>query len=65
MFDFLNDISYDTIFSALSVVFSTVVLFMFKTVAKKTANTFDDKIAEAFEVWVKKYKENLPKSSKK
>ena len=65
MFDFLNDISYDTVFSALSVVFSTVVLFMLKAISKKTANTFDDKIAEAFEVWVKKYKENLPKSSKK
>lgn len=65
MIDFLNNISYDTVFSTLSVIFSTVVLFMFKSVAKKTANTFDDKIAEAFEVWVKKYKENLPKSSKK
>ena len=64
MFDSLNDISYDTVFSALSVVFSTIVLFMLKSVSKKTANTFDDKIAEAFEVWVKKYKENLPKSKK-
>ena len=64
MFDFLNNISYDTVFSALSVVFSTIVLFMLKTVSKKTENTFDDKIAEAFEVWVKKYKENLPKSKK-
>ncbi|MBR3490245.1 MAG: hypothetical protein IKH36_02020 [Bacilli bacterium] len=64
MIDFLNNISYDTVFSALSVVFSTVVLFMLKTVSKKTENTFDDKIAEAFEVWVKKYKENLPKSKK-
>lgn len=64
MFDFLNNISYDTVFSALSVVFSTIVLFMLKTVSKKTENTFDDKIAEAFEVWIKKYKENLPKSKK-
>ena len=64
MIDFLNNINYDTVFSALSVVFSTVVLFMFKSVAKKTENTFDDKIVEAFEVWVKKYKENLPKSKK-
>ena len=37
---------------------------MLKIVSKKTENTFDDKIAEAFEVWVKKYKENLPKSKK-
>lgn len=65
MFDFLNDISYDTVFSALSVVFSMGVLFVLKSIAKKTQNTFDDKIAEAFEVWVKKYKENLPKSNKK
>ena len=64
MFDFLNNISYDTVFSALSVVFSTIVLFMLKIVSKKTENTFDDKIAEAFEVWIKKYKENLPKSKK-
>lgn len=60
----INSINFDTIFSGLSVVFSTIVLFMFKTIAKKTENTFDDKIAEAFEVWVKKYKENLPKSKK-
>lgn len=65
MFDFLNNINYDTVFSALSVVISMGVLFVIKSVAKKTQNTFDDKIAEAFEVWVKKYKENLPKSSKK
>lgn len=65
MIDFLNNISYDTVFSALSVVFSTIVLFMLKSVSKKTQNTFDDKIVEAFEVWVKKYKENLPKSKKK
>lgn len=65
MFDFLNNINYDTVFSALSVVISMGVLFVLKSVAKKTQNTFDDKIAEAFEVWVKKYKENLPKSSKK
>lgn len=64
MFDFLNNISYDTVFSALSVVISMGVLFILKSVAKKTENTFDDKIAEAFEVWVKKYKENLPKSKK-
>ena len=64
MFDFLSNVSYDTVFSGLSVVFSTIVLFMFKAVSKKTENTFDDKIAEAFEVWVKKYKENLPKSKK-
>lgn len=60
----INSIGFDTIFSGLSVVFSTIVLFMFKTIAKKTENTFDDKIVEAFEVWVKKYKENLPKSKK-
>lgn len=56
MFD-INSISFDTIFSGLSVVFSTIVLFMFKAVAKKTENTFDDKIVEAFEIWVKKSKE--------
>ena len=64
MFDFLNNVSYDTIFSGLSVLISMGILFGLKTVAKKTENTFDDKIAEAFEVWVKKYKENLPKSKK-
>lgn len=64
MIDFLNNINYDTVFSGLSVIISTVILFMFKSVAKKTENTFDDKIVEAFEVWVKKYKENLPKSKK-
>ena len=64
MFDFLNNVNYDTVFNTLSIVFSTVVLFMFKSIAKKTENTFDDKIAEAFEVWVKKYKENLPKTKK-
>lgn len=65
MFDFLNSVSYDTIFSGLSVLFSMIILFCLKSVAKKTENTFDDKIAEAFEQWVEKYKENLPKSSKK
>jgi hypothetical protein len=64
MFDFLTNVNFDTIFSGLSVVFSTVVLFAFRSLAKKTENTFDDKIVEAFEVWVKKYKENLPKSKK-
>ena len=65
MFDFLNNISYDTVFSGISVVISMVVLYALKSVAKKTENTFDDKIVEAFEIWVKKYKENLPKSTKK
>ena len=65
MFDFLSNVSYDTIFSGISVLISMGVLFTLKSVAKKTENTFDDKIVEAFEVWVKKYKENLPKSTKK
>lgn len=65
MFDFLNNIGYDTVFSSLSVVISMVILYALKSVAKKTENTFDDKIAEAFEKWIEKYKENLPKSTKK
>ena len=65
MFDLLNNISFDTVFSGLSVFISMGVLFGLKSLAKKTENTFDDKIVEAFEVWVKKYKENLPKSTKK
>lgn len=65
MFDFLNNIGYDTVFSSISVLISMVVLYVLKSVAKKTENTFDDKIAEAFEKWIEKYKENLPKSTKK
>ena len=65
MFDLFNNINFDTIFSGLSVLISMGVLFGLKSLAKKTENTFDDKIVEAFEVWVKKYKENLPKSTKK
>lgn len=65
MFDFLNNVNYDIIFSGLSVLISMGILFGLKSVAKKTENTFDDKIAEAFEKWLEKYKENLPKSSKK
>ena len=65
MFDLLNNISFDTVFSGLSVLISMGVLFGLKSLAKKTENTFDDKIVEAFEIWVKKYKENLPKSTKK
>lgn len=60
----INSIGFDTIFSGLSVVFSTIVLFMFKAVAKKTENTFDDKIVEAFEVWTKKNKEASKKEKK-
>ena len=60
----INSISFDTIFSGLSVVFSTIVLFMFKAMAKKTENTFDDKIVEAFELWTKRNKEASKKVKK-
>lgn len=65
MFEILSTLNYDLIFSGGALVVSTVVLFIMRNIAKKTENTIDDKVVEAFETWYKKYKETLPKSTKK
>lgn len=65
MFDFLSSLNYDAIFSSGALLISTLVLIALRKISKKTETTIDDKLLEAFEAWYKKYKENLPKSSKK
>ena len=65
MFDFLSSLNYDAIFSGGALLVSTLVLIALRKISKKTETTFDDKLLEAFEAWYKKYKENLPKSTKK
>lgn len=65
MLDLLSGLNYDLIFSGGSLLISTVLLFIMKSIAKKTETDIDDKVVEAFEAWYKKYKENLPKSEKK
>lgn len=65
MLELLAGLNFDLIFSGGSLLISTIVLFIMRNVAKKTDNTIDDAVVEAFESWYKKYKENLPKSSKK
>lgn len=65
MFDLLTGLNYDIIFSGGSLLISTIVLFILRSVSKKTKTDIDDKVLEAFEAWYAKYKESLPKSSKK
>lgn len=65
MFDLLSGLNYDSIFSGGALVVSTIILFIMRNIAKKTENTIDDKVVEAFEAWYAKYKESLPRSNKK
>lgn len=65
MLDILTSLNYDTIFSGGALLISTLVLFVLRSISKKTKTEFDDKIVEAFEEWYKKYKETLPKTGKK
>ena len=57
MVDFLGNVDFNTVFSGLSFVVGSIVIFMLKSVSKKTETTIDDKIVEAFEIWMKKSKE--------
>lgn len=65
MFDLLTGLNYDIIFSGGSLLISTIVLFALRSISKRTKTDIDDKVLEAFEAWYAKYKESLPKSSKK
>ena len=65
MLTFLSTLNYDAIFSGGALLVSTLVLFALRKISKKTETTVDDKLLEAFESWYAKYKENLPKSTKK
>lgn len=64
MFDFINDIDFDTVFSGASVIVGGIVIFMLKAISKHTSNTVDDKIVEAFEIWYKNYRKNEEKNKK-
>lgn len=64
MFDFINDIDFDTVFSGASVIVGGIVIFMLKAISKHTSNTIDDKVVEAFEIWYKNYRKNENKDKK-
>lgn len=64
MFDFINDIDFNTIFSGASVIVGSIVIFMLKAISKHTSNTIDDKVVEAFEIWYKNYRKNENKNKK-
>ena len=64
MFDFINDIDFNTVFSGASVIVGGIVIFMLKAISKHTSNTIDDKVVEAFEVWYKNYRKNENKNKK-
>lgn len=64
MFDFINDIDFNTVFSGASVIVGSIVIFMLKAISKHTSNTIDDKVVEAFEIWYKNYRKNENKNKK-
>lgn len=64
MFDFINDIDFNTIFSGASVIVGGIVIFMLKAISKHTSNTIDDKVVEAFEIWYKNYRKTEEKNKK-
>lgn len=64
MFDFINDIDFNTVFSGASVIVGGIVIFMLKAISKHTSNTIDDKVVEAFEIWYKNYRKNEEKNKK-
>lgn len=64
MFDFINDIDFNTVFSGASVIVGGIVIFMLKAISKHTSNTIDDKVVEAFEIWYKNYRKNENKNKK-
>ena len=64
MFDFINDIDFNTVFSGASVIVGGIVIFMLKAISKHTSNTVDDKVVEAFEIWYKNYRKNEEKNKK-
>lgn len=64
MFDFINDIDFNTVFSGASVIVGGIVIFMLKAISKHTSNTIDDKVVEAFEIWYKNYRKNENKDKK-
>lgn len=64
MFNFINDIDFNTVFSGASVIVGSIVIFMLKAISKHTSNTIDDKVVEAFEIWYKNYRKNENKDKK-
>lgn len=64
MFDFINDIDFNTVFSGASVIVGGIVIFMLKAISKHTSNTIDDKVVEAFEIWYKNYRKTEEKNKK-